>query len=47
VRPPRVLDPRNWQTFTPADDPAPANGPAKPDAPTTSGEQDNSSRNRS
>ena len=46
VRPPRVLDPRSWQTFTPGDDSAPSNGPAKSDPPVTS-EQDRSSRNRS
>jgi hypothetical protein len=48
VKPPRVLDPRNWQTFTPEDDanatgPA-TNGPAKNDASVDTDEQDRQSR---
>jgi membrane protein len=48
VKPPRVLDPRSWQTFTPADDvdatgPR-ANGPTNKDPSVAADEQDHPTR---
>jgi membrane protein len=48
VKPPRVLDPRSWQTFTPDDDGHPAgpatNGPATKDPPIVADDTERQSR---